>query len=79
MTVATRPQRVVVGGSNGSGKTTLARAYAALHGLRYLGADDLAARPAADDPVTTRIAGDHAFSRSLRDAIAAGESLVIES
>jgi predicted ABC-type ATPase len=70
---------VVVGGPNGAGKTTLARAYAAAHGLRYLGADDLAAHLAPQDPASARVAAARGFSRALRQAIAARESLVIES
>jgi predicted ABC-type ATPase len=70
---------VVVGGPNGAGKTTLARAYATAHGLRYLGADDMAAQLAPQDPASARVAAARGFSRALRQAIAARESLVIES
>lgn len=70
---------VVVGGPNGAGKTTLARAYAEAHDLHYLSADDIAAQLAPLDPGSARIAAARRFSRALRQAIATGESLVIES
>ncbi|MCK6435169.1 MAG: AAA family ATPase [Burkholderiaceae bacterium] len=79
MTLKAPRRLVVVGGPNGAGKTTLARAYAAAHGLRYLGADDIAAQLAPQDPASARVAAARRFSQALRQAIAAGESLVIES
>jgi predicted ABC-type ATPase len=79
MTAQAPPRLVVVGGPNGAGKTTLARAYAAAHGVRYLGADDIAAQLAPHDPASVRVAAARGFSRALREAIVARESLVIES
>jgi predicted ABC-type ATPase len=76
---AVQPRLVVVGGPNGSGKTTLAREYALEHGLRYLGADDIAARMNPANPAAVRVAAARAFSRELRAAIAAGDGLVVES
>lgn len=70
---------VVVGGPNGAGKTTLALAYAEEHGLRYLGADAIAARTSPEDPAAVRITAARLFSCELRAAVAAGESLVVES
>jgi predicted ABC-type ATPase len=74
-----RPHLVVVGGPNGSGKTTLARAYALAHGLRYLGADDIAAQMNPAYPAAVRVRAARAFSRELRAAVMAGEGLVVES
>lgn len=79
MTASAPSRLVVVGGPNGAGKTTLARAYADAHGLRYLGADDIAAQLAPQDPASARVAAARVFSRALQQGIAAGESLVIES
>lgn len=76
MNAAAQPRLVVVGGPNGAGKTTLAREYALEHGLRYLGADDIAAQMNPADPAAVRVAaGGHdvpeadvrrRFRRSLR-------------
>lgn len=74
-----QPRLVVVGGPNGAGKTTLAREYALEHGLRYLGADDIAAQMNPADPAAVRVAAARAFSRELRAAVMAGEGLVVES
>lgn len=79
MSTSQPPRLVVVGGPNGAGKTTLARDYAAQHGLRYLGADDIAARLNAADPAAARVAAARAFSHELHAAMTAGESLVVES
>ncbi|QEM99761.1 Zeta toxin family protein [Sphaerotilus sulfidivorans] len=79
MTAQQPPRLVVVGGPNGAGKTTLACAYADAHGLRYLGADDIAAQLSPQDPAAARVAAARGFSRALRQAVAAGESLVVES
>ena len=76
---ATPPRLVVVGGPNGADKTTMARAYADAHGLRYLGADDIAARLKPSDPAAVRVAAARLFSHDLRAALALGESLVVES
>lgn len=74
-----KPQLVVVGGPNGSGKTTFARSYAQSEGLPYLGADDIAFELSPHDPLVVRVAAGREFSRRLRGALAAQDSLVIES
>jgi predicted ABC-type ATPase len=73
------PELIIVGGPNGSGKTTFAREYVARTGLRYLGADDIAAELAPAQPQTAAIAAARVFSARLAEAIAAQQSLVIES
>lgn len=73
------PELLIVGGPNGSGKTTFAREYVARTGLRYLGADDIAAELSPTQPQTVAIAAARLFSARLAAAIAAQESLVIES
>lgn len=73
------PQLVVVGGPNGCGKTTFARYYADAESLPYLGADDIAYALAPHDPASVRVKAGREFSHRLAAAIAAGDSLVIES
>lgn len=72
-------QLVVVGGPNGCGKTTFARFYAQAESLPYLGADDIAFEMAPLDPASVRVRAGREFSRRLSAALAAGDSLVIES
>lgn len=72
-------QLVVVGGPNGCGKTTFARFYAQTESLPYLGADDIAFEMAPLDPASVRVRAGREFSRRLSAALAAGDSLVIES
>lgn len=78
-TKAATKRLVIVGGPNGAGKTTLARAYAEEHALRYLGADDIAAQLNPTAPAAVRVAAARAFSREMRAALVAEESLVVES
>jgi predicted ABC-type ATPase len=73
------PRLVVVGGPNGCGKTTFAKFYASKGSLPYLGADDIAFELAPYDPASVRVSAGRAFSRRLAGALAARESLVIES
>ncbi len=73
------PRLVVVGGPNGCGKTTFAKFYASNESLPYLGADDIAFEMAPHDPASVRVSAGREFSRRLAAALAAGESLVIES
>lgn len=73
------PRLVVVGGPNGCGKTTFAKFYASNESLPYLGADDIAFEMAPHDPASVRVSAGREFSCRLAAALAAGESLVIES
>ena len=73
------PRLVVVGGPNGCGKTTFAKFYARNASLPYLGADDIAFEMAPHDPASVRVSAGREFSRRLAAALAAGDSLVIES
>lgn len=73
------PRLVVVGGPNGCGKTTFAKFYASNESLPYLGADDIAFEMAPHDPASVRVSAGRELSRRLAAALAAGESLVIES
>lgn len=70
---------IIVGGPNGSGKTTFADEYTARYALPYLGADDIAAQLAPDNPLSVRVEAGKQFVRRLRAALEAGESLLIES
>jgi predicted ABC-type ATPase len=70
---------LVVAGPNGAGKTTFALDYCQETGLRYLGADDLAARLRPGAPQEVAIEAGRSLSRELGAALEAGESLVVES
>ena len=70
---------VVVGGPNGAGKTTFAEDYARRYGLRYIGADAIAAQIAPADPSSVRLAAGRMFFESLDAALNGSESFVVES
>jgi predicted ABC-type ATPase len=70
---------VIVAGPNGAGKTTFARAYLQLYPYNYLSADALAAELMPERPSLARIEAGREFSRKVREAITAGEDLLIES
>jgi predicted ABC-type ATPase len=70
---------VVVGGPNGSGKSTFADEYVHLYSLKYLGADAIAAELCPSDSFSVRVAAGKQFVCRLKDALQAGESLVVES
>ncbi|MCE1184674.1 MAG: AAA family ATPase [Zoogloea sp.] len=72
-------QLIVVGGPNGSGKSTFADEYVRLFRLPYLGADTIAAELRPDDPHAARVHAGKLFVRRLREALLAGESVVLES
>ena len=70
---------IVVGGANGTGKTTFALRYAWTHQLPYIGADDIAARMAPDNPTRVQIAAGREFVHTTNRCIDAGESVIVES
>ncbi|TVQ94237.1 MAG: Zeta toxin family protein [Chromatiaceae bacterium] len=73
------PHLVIVGGPNGSGKTTIARELEHAHGLRYLGADDVAEELAPGDWERVRVQAGRLFLARVRAAIAEGRPLLLES
>ena len=76
----TKPREIlVVSGANGTGKTTVALVYARQLGLPYIGADEIAATLAPDDPASQRIAASRQFISDVAAAIEGRESVVIES
>ncbi|MCY7344818.1 MAG: AAA family ATPase [Pyrinomonadaceae bacterium] len=72
-------QLIVIGGANGSGKTTFAREIAAEKKLKYLGADDIAAKLNPSAPENSAIEAARLFSSRLNESLRAGESLIVES
>ncbi|HFQ92016.1 MAG TPA: hypothetical protein ENK29_03965, partial [Chromatiales bacterium] len=70
---------VIFAGPNGAGKTTVALAYAAEHGLPYLGADQIADEISPGDWDKARVQAGRLFIQRARDHISKGASLVIES
>jgi predicted ABC-type ATPase len=66
---------IIIGGANGSGKTTFARELVAESGVRYLGADEIAAELNAESPEIVAIEAARIFSKRLDQAIENGESL----
>lgn len=73
------PKLIVVGGPNGSGKSTFALKHSSTSGIRYVGADQIAAELSPNDPVAARIEASRQFIVGIRESIALRESLVIES
>lgn len=73
------PKLIVVGGPNGSGKSTFALKHSDATGIRYVGADQIAAELSPNDPVSARIEASRQFIVRIRESIVQGESLVIES
>ena len=70
---------IVVGGANGVGKTTFAVEYASRLGVRYLGADAIAAQLSADNPALVRISAGREFVAQVKAAITSGTAVVVES
>jgi predicted ABC-type ATPase len=70
---------IIIGGANGSGKTTFARELVAKFGIKYLGADEIAAELNAEKPADSAIEAARIFSRRLAESIETGESLLVES
>jgi predicted ABC-type ATPase len=73
------PELLIISGANGSGKTTFARECVAQFGLRYLGADDIAAELSPAHPTQARVGAGRLFAERLAAAIDKRESLIIES
>jgi len=70
---------IFVGGPNGSGKSTFAIHHSARTGVRYIGADQIAAVISPENPHSARIEASRQFILDIRQSIANGESLVVES
>lgn len=74
-----KPELIIVGGANGSGKTTLIREIVAQTGIRYLGADEIAARLNENNPEQAAVGAARIFSRVINESIESDESLLVES
>lgn len=74
-----QPKLIIIGGANGSGKTTFAREIVANFGLKYLGADEIAAEINAAEPEKVAIEAARIFSKRFNDSLESGESLIVES
>ncbi len=70
---------VIFAGPNGAGKTTVALAYAAEHGLPYLGVDQIADELSPGDWGKARVQAGRIFIQRTRDHIGRCVSLVVES
>jgi len=70
---------IIVGGANGTGKTTFAVRYAYRHDCLYLGADAIATELSPDSPELVPVAAGQELQRRLSAALAAEESIVLES
>lgn len=73
------PELLIVAGPNGSGKTTFARRFAEAKGIRYLGADDIAAELDPENPLAVAVKAARVFSRRLEESLKNHETLVVES
>ena len=74
-----KPKLIIIGGANGSGKTTFAREIVDNFGIKYLGADEIAAELNAKEPEKAAIEAARVFSRRFADSLENGESLIVES
>lgn len=74
-----QPKLIIIGGANGSGKTTFAREIVANFGIKYLGADEIAAELDSKQPEKVAIEAARVFSRRFNNSIEIGESLIVES
>jgi predicted ABC-type ATPase len=70
---------VIVAGPNGAGKTTFVKDYLQVYPYRYLSADAIAEEISPGQPSLARIEAGREFSRQVKEAIAAGEDLILES
>ena len=73
------PLLLIVAGSNGAGKTTFAKPYVAKRGLRFLNADELTRELELAGEEAAQVKAGRMFLEQLSQAIAAGESLAIET
>lgn len=74
-----QPKLIIIGGANGSGKTTFAHEIVVNFGIKYLGADEIAAELNAAEPEKVAIEAARVFSKRLNNSIETGESLIVES
>jgi predicted ABC-type ATPase len=70
---------VIVAGPNGAGKTTFVKDYLQVYPYTYLSADAIAAELSPGQPSLARIEAGREFSRRVKEGIAAGEDLILES
>jgi predicted ABC-type ATPase len=73
------PELIVIGGANGSGKTTIALPLSRKTGIRYLGADAIAAKLNPQNPADASIGAAREFIKDIDRATNAQESLIVES
>ncbi len=70
---------IIAGGANGSGKTTFAREIVDTFGIKYLGADEIAAEINKENPEKVAVRVARIFSQILEQSIENGASLLVES
>ena len=73
------PKLIIVGGPNGSGKTTFALNHASLTGIRYIGADAIAASISPKDPVAARIQAARQFIVDIDEGLKHRRPMIVES
>ena len=74
-----QPTLIIIGGANGSGKTTFAREIVANFGIKYLGADEIAAELNREEPEKVAIEAARVFSRRFNNSLENNHSLIVES
>ncbi len=70
---------MIIAGANGVGKTTFARAFLHEYDYEFLNADEIAKTLAPDNPGGRKISAGKLFFQKFNEAIAANQSLLIES
>ena len=77
--MSARPRLMIAGGPNGAGKTTLSRRLIAESGVRYLGADEVAAQMGLGSTGGDAVRAGRLFLEQIDEAIRAGSSVLVES
>lgn len=77
--ISDAPELIIVGGANGSGKSTVALPLSVRTGIRYLGADAIAAKLNSESPADAAFEAARVFIKTLSRAINQQESLIVES
>lgn len=77
--MAGRPRLIIAGGPNGAGKTTVSRRLVAEYGVRYLGADEVAAQMGLGSTGGDAVRAGRLFLERIDKAIRQRESVLVES
>jgi predicted ABC-type ATPase len=77
--MADRPRLIIAGGPNGAGKTTLSRRLITEYGVRYLGADEVAAQMGLGSTGGDAVRAGRLFIERIDEVLSRREEVLIES